>query len=156
MAEADPNRRRRIERRTVKVDVVNASPTGAAQTMTLLNISPLGFQLHGPETLAPGDFFRVELPDLAEAVGKVVWSDGQRFGGQFLALAPTGCDGSEGGRFRIEYGPPQDRRAIVCPTAGVAVAWLDEMTAAKQLFVRILNAEGDVLSEDWLRAQVGA
>jgi hypothetical protein len=167
--------RRRVERRMVTLDTVAKGSNGPAQSLTLLNLSPFGFRARGASArgvspLAPGDHFRFELPRFAGAVAKVVWTDGDDLGGQFPTFVPLrGLDqaaqhgiveaaASEPGAaeqsYRIEYGPPGDRRMVDCPTALHAIEWYDEIVSAGLPFVRVLNADGDVVSPAFLRRQI--
>jgi hypothetical protein len=152
--------RRRVERYLLTLDTVAKGSNGLAQPMTLLNLSPLGFRARGRSVLAPGDHFRLELPRLSDAVAKVVWSSGEEFGGQFPTYLPL-SEAADSMRplssqygLRIEYGPPGDRRIVDCPTAHEAAEWYDEIVAAGLPFVRILTAQGDIVSADYLRNNI--
>jgi hypothetical protein len=165
MADDPFDARRRIERRTVTLNSLAKGSNGLAQPVTLLNLSPLGFRARGGRGLAPGDHFRFELPPPFDTVAKVVWIDGDEFGGEFPTFVPlTGptehsqssiaTDAPQPGAvvhgLRIEYGPPEDRRTVDCPNALYAAEWYGEIVAAGLPFARILNADGDVVSPDYL------
>jgi hypothetical protein len=158
--------RRRIERRTVTLNSFAKGSKGLAKPVTLLDLSPLGFRARGATGLAPGDHFRFELPAPFDTVAKVLWTDGEEFGGEFPTFVPlsgptelsdssiateAAQTGAVAHGLRIEYGPPEDRRTVDCPKALHAAEWHGEIVAAGLPFVRILNAQGDVVSADYLR-----
>ena len=159
--------RRRVERRPVTLDTVVKGSNGLVQPMTLLNLSSLGFRARGTTPLSPGDHFRFELPRISGAVAKVIWTNGEEFGGQFPTFVSIGGAGQDIGDpalpsvpggiehgLRIEYGPPEDRRTVDCPSLHYALEWYDEIVSAGLPFVRIVNAEGDVVSAAHLRKLV--
>jgi hypothetical protein len=158
--------RRRIERRTVTLNGLAKGSHGPATPVTLLNLSPLGFRARGASGLVPGDHFRFDLPSPFDSVAKVVWIDGEEFGGEFPTFLPlsglhessasptvaeTSQPGAAGHGFRIEYGPPDDRRIVDCPNALYAAEWYGEIISAGLPFVRILNAQGDVVRPEYLQ-----
>ena len=168
MSDDSPDARRRVERRTVMLDTVAKVSNGLPQPMTLLDLSPLGLRARGAGRLVPGDHVRLELPQQCGAVAKVIWTSGEEFGGVFPTYVPLGAlsatepsteahaaeaapPSTEGHNFRIEYGPPGDRRTVYCPNACNASEWHDEIVSAGLPFVRIFNAAGDVVSADYLR-----
>ncbi len=158
--------RRRIERHPVTLNSLAKGSNGLAKPVTLLNISPLGFRARGASGLSAGDHFRFDLPPPFDTVAKVVWTDGEEFGGEFPTFVPVygpaepspsliETEASQLGAvahdLRIEYGPPEDRRTVDCPNALYAAEWYGEIVAAGLPFVRILNRQGDVVSVDYLR-----
>lgn len=158
--------RRRIERRTVVLNSFAKGSKGLPKPVTLLDLSPLGFRARGASGLAPGDHFRFDLPAPFDTVAKVLWIDGEEFGGKFPTFVPlngptdpsdsaieseAAQPGAVAHGLRIEYGPPEDRRTVDCPNALYAAEWYGEIVAAGLPFVRILNGQGDVVSVDYLR-----
>jgi hypothetical protein len=172
MSDDSTDARRRIARRIVKHDTLVKGSNGLAQPTTLLDLSPLGLRARGTGKLLPGDHVRVDLPHQPSAVAKVVWTSGEEFGGVFPTFVPmsglsadepptetpsaeaSSPPGSGAHDLRIEYGPPQDRRTVYCPNALYAAEWYGEIVAAGLPFVRILNAQGDVVSAEYLRQQL--
>jgi len=102
--------RRRIERRTVTLNSFAKGSKGLAKPVTLLDLSPLGFRARGATGLAPGDHFRFELPAPFDTVAKVLWTDGEEFGGEFrrllcdVGLRPEDTSGVSGTSGRVRSG----------------------------------------------------
>ncbi|MDK2759778.1 MAG: PilZ domain-containing protein [Sphingopyxis sp.] len=85
---ADDANRRRMERRTLRLDV-DARSADTESAVVIRNLSRTGLLIETDAAFAVGETFILILPELGAAPARVVRNDGKRFGCEFLSPVPA-------------------------------------------------------------------
>ena len=80
--------RRRMRRRTLRLDVAARSATTEA-AVVIRNLSRTGLLIETDAAFSLGETFLLVLPELGAAPARVVREDGRRFGCEFLTPVPA-------------------------------------------------------------------
>lgn len=114
--------RRRMRRRTLRLDVAARSATTEA-AVVIRNLSRTGLLIETDATFSLGETFLLVLPELGAAPARVVRKDGRRFGCEFLAPVPASAisaallkashddaAGDDAGAMAADFAEPYPRR----------------------------------------------
>lgn len=80
--------RRRMERRTLRLDVT-AQSSSSESSVVIHDLSRTGLLIETDATFATGETFLLVLPELGATPARVIRSDGNRFGCEFLSPVPA-------------------------------------------------------------------